>query len=107
MAKPNTWLLEHARDVNSQNGEDGILETILLEVLPETNRWAVEFGAWDGRHLSNTCHLIESHGYSAVLIEGDRERAEKLIAHHASDDHIHAIHRFVGFTASDGLDAIH
>ena len=106
MAKPNTWLLEHARDVNSQNGEDGILEKILLEVLPETNRWAVEFGAWDGRHLSNTCHLIERHGYSAVLIEGDEERANELIAHHASDDHIHAIHRFVGFTASDGLDAI-
>ena len=37
----------------------------------------VEFGAWDGRHLSNTCHLVESRGYSAVLIEGDEKRAAR------------------------------
>ena len=33
---------------------------------PEGNRWACEFGAWDGKHLSNTYNLVVNHGWSAV-----------------------------------------
>src|SRR4029434_1254207 len=50
------WWLHRARDVTSQGGEDGILEAV-FEVVPGGHRWACEFGAWDGRHLSNTHHL--------------------------------------------------
>ena len=72
-------LLEFASNTYSQTGEDGVLGKI-LETLPERDLWCVEFGAWDGRHLSNTCNLIENRGYSAVLIEADAKRFRDLLA---------------------------
>ena len=51
--RPNNWLNLQAKSVASQCGEDGIIKAA-LEVLRETNKWCVEFGAWDGKHLSNT-----------------------------------------------------
>ena len=105
MSKSPTWLLEHCRNVYSQFGEDGILEKI-LELLPETDHWCVEFGAWDGRHTSNTCRLTESCNYSAVLIEAREERANELQARYEGNSRIHAINRFVGYSAGDKLDTI-
>lgn len=52
------FLQRYARNVYSQNGEDGILEEILRR-LGITGGWVVESGAWDGKHLSNTFALIE------------------------------------------------
>ncbi|CAN0123266.1 unnamed protein product [Heterosigma akashiwo] len=40
------------------------------------NKWCVEFGAWDGKHLSNTWSLINEHGWSSVQIEGDPENSK-------------------------------
>lgn len=99
------WPLSCARDVYSQCGEDGIVEAI-LERLPERDRWCVEFGAWDGRHLSNTRHLIESKGYSAVLIEADGRRCRALAEESRGDPRLHVVNAFVGMTEIDGLDAI-
>lgn len=101
----DTWLQEHRADVYSQTGEDGVIRK-LLEVLPETDRWCVEFGAWDGLHLSNTRHLIEALGYSAVLIEGGAPKFAELRRNYASRPNVIPIHAFVGFAAEDGLDAI-
>ena len=70
MAKSPTWLLNHSRNVYSQNGEDGIIEKI-LDMLPNRDRWCVEFGAWNGIYLTNTRNLIIEKGYSAVLNEAD------------------------------------
>lgn len=61
----------------SQNGEDGIIE-FLLSVLPKDN-WCCEFGAWDGKYLSNTFNLVENKEYNAVYIESDSERFKDLI----------------------------
>jgi hypothetical protein len=96
---------DRAADVHSQNGEDGII-TALLDRLPETDRWCVEFGAWDGIHLSNTRHLIESRQYGAVLIEADPARCNELRRNCASFPRVQAVEGFVGFTEADGLDAI-
>jgi len=67
-------------NVNSQYGEDGVTEEILarLEKSVELDKWCVEFGAWDGLHLSNTCRLIQEVGYSAVLIEGNPSKYKEL-----------------------------
>lgn len=105
MKRPNDWLTAHARDVNSQSGEDGILEKI-LEMLPDTNRWSIEFGAWDGRHLSNTWTLIANKGYSGVLIEADPRRFETLKERIRDYPGVIAINAFVGFGPSDNLDAL-
>lgn len=105
MSKSPTWLLEHSRNVYSQFGEDGILEKI-LELLPETDRWCVEFGAWDGQHMSNTCRLTESCNYSAVLIEGSEERADELKARYQGNSRIYPVNTFVGYSPNDNLDTI-
>lgn len=99
-----TWLMEFRSDIYSQIGEDGVLAKI-LELLPEKNKWCVEFGAWDGRHLSTTRHLIESSGYHAVLIEGSKEKFQELKQNHPVDRVI-PLNRFVGFSENDNLDTI-
>lgn len=99
------WLLQFSRDYYSQAGEDGIIEKIIA-LLPANDRWCVEFGAWDGLHLSNSRHLIENRGYSAVLIEGSMQRFGELQRNYAANPRVLARNAFVGFTAADGLDTL-
>ncbi len=105
MATTDAWLLEHRSDVHLQAGEDGIIRKI-LETLPGNDRWCVEFGAWDGLYLSNTRNLIENKAYSAVLIEGNREKFGDLRKNRAGNANVIPLNRFVGFTEKDGLDTI-
>ncbi len=105
MPQDNRWLLAHAADVTSQNGEDGIIAKI-LEVLGEPRGWCVEFGAWDGRYLSNTHALIASKGFAAVMIEGSARRFRDLQAAFRDNPKVVTLNAFVGFTAADGLDSI-
>ena len=69
-------LLNYRRNIHSQNGEDGVLIEIFrrLNIAPT---WVCEFGAWDGKHLSNTFHWVQK-GASAVYIEADEERMKDL-----------------------------
>lgn len=96
-----------ARNVHSQNGEDGIIEEILkrLRAASKVDGWCVEFGAWDGMHLSNTYNLISSQGYQAVLIEGDRAKFGALCKNVPQTD-VHKICQFVSFEGSSSLDNI-
>ena len=105
MSRVSTWLLEHKHDVFSQTGEDGIIAKI-LEVISENDKWCVEFGAWDGMYLTNTRNLIESRGYSAVLIEADKHKFQNLQKNYAQKNNVMTICRFVGFTKEDNLDHI-
>jgi hypothetical protein len=105
MSKTPTWLLENKRDVYSQTGEDGIIEKI-LEVMPENDKWCVEFGAWDGMFLTNTRNLIESKEYSAVLIEADKHRFQNLQHNYSQKDNVITINQFVGYAENDNLDQI-
>jgi len=71
-------LRAHERSVHSQGGEDGVLEHV-FECLGTTNRTFVEFGAWDGRHLSNTALLRLDGGWTGLLMDGDPKRANDLV----------------------------
>jgi len=64
----------------SQNGEDGVISEILCRIgaRPSSHSWCVEFGAWDGKHLSNTFALVEN-GWNAIYIEGDRHKYKDLL----------------------------
>jgi hypothetical protein len=70
------FLKRFRRNVNSQSGEDGILEE-LLNRLNIHSGYVCEFGAWDGVYLSNTFNLIQK-GFKSVLIEGDPEKFKDL-----------------------------
>src|SRR5258706_8560424 len=89
------------RDVYSKFGEDGIIEGILKD-MPQ-NKWCVEFGAWDGIYLSNTCNLIRNRQYRAVLIEADPKRFSELNENIDSSKNI-LINKFIRFEGHDTLD---
>lgn len=82
-------LSNHKGNVYSQYGEDGIIWELLKRLADsgvKLDRWACEFGAWDGLHLSNTARLIREEGFRAVLIEGDAQRVELLKRNFPSAD---------------------
>ena len=56
--KSSCYLANFAQNITSQNGEDGVIGKI-FEIMPPLNKFCVEFGAWNGFHLSNTCSLIQ------------------------------------------------
>lgn len=64
-------------DYYSQNGEDGVVKYILDKL--DKNNWCCEFGAWDGKHLSNTFNLVEKNNYNAVYIEFDELKYNDLL----------------------------
>lgn len=96
-------LSDFGYDVYSQFGEDGILAAI-FERLGEGNRVCIEFGAWDGFHLSNTANLW-TNGWRGVLIEADEDRAAELQRNVSGYDCI-GIRRFVGISPGQTLEDI-
>jgi hypothetical protein len=105
LTRDPTWLLEHRGDVFSQTGEDGIIAEI-LEALPSRNGWCAEFGAWDGHFLSNTANLVVNNAYSAVLIEADAAKFDRLKANYTNNENVIPLNYLVGFGKQDNLDAI-
>jgi len=66
-------------NVYSQNGEDGIIKSLLSCIEPFKDYWCCEVGAWDGKHLSNTFNLVENYDYNAIYIEPDDEKFLDLL----------------------------
>ena len=87
----------------SQNGEDGIIEE-LCRRLEWKSGWCVEFGAWDGKHLSNTYNLL-CQGWKAVHIEGDQGRFQDLLRTKAAfPDRLHPLCAMVEIQGPNRLD---
>jgi hypothetical protein len=99
----STYLSKFKRNVYSQAGEDGIVDEI-FRIMGTKNKWCVEFGAWDGIYLSNTCNLIRNQGWSAVHIEGDPKKCDEIRSNYPDNDKVVPLCRMVGFTA--GADTI-
>lgn len=89
---------------HSQYGEDGVLEGI-FEVLGVKSGWCVEFGAWDGKYLSNTFKLMEE-GWSGVFIEGSKRRHLDLLKTYDGMANAHPVCAYVEFEGERTLDQI-
>ncbi|OQS04432.1 hypothetical protein THRCLA_03331 [Thraustotheca clavata] len=110
--KVNDWLIRDSFNVTSQGGEDGVLERI-FKILNEyegressEGRWCVEFGAWDGKHLSNTWKLLHQEKWHGVLIEATKERFDEMQSMYASFPRVTCLNQFVTFDSDDSLEAI-
>jgi hypothetical protein len=101
----HTALRSYRSDVHSQHGEDGVLAEVFdrLESSTELSRWCVEFGAWDGLHLSNTANLVLHRGWRAVLIEPVAERCAE-IPRNLPADRVTALCSSVGLEPPNRLD---
>lgn len=86
-------LLAHARNVFSQNGEDGII-TAIFSMIGCTHRICCEFGAWDGVHLANTRSLLLD-GWRGVLIESEPSRFESLQENYKRIPQVVCVHALV------------
>ena len=96
-------LIEYRKNIHSQNGEDGVIDEIFKRINLASlshEKWCVEFGAWDGKHYSNTFHLVEQ-GWNAVYIEGDIEKYSDLLETVKHYPQIEPINAMVGFEESD------
>jgi len=71
-------LLRFHANAYSECGQDGILREIFQRCGLERGRF-VEFGAWDGCHLSN-CRALALRGWTGVSIECEPSRFETLRA---------------------------
>lgn len=105
MSKDPHWLTAYSSNTYSQAGEDGVIRQI-LSLLPATDRWCVEFGAWDGVHLSNVRRLILEENYHAVLVEANVSKFRSLVQTYAGNENVQPVNAFVSFDPDNGLDRI-
>lgn len=98
-------LLAYAANVASQEGEDGIIERI-FQILPPTHQYFVEFGAWDGKFLSNCYHLAANRGWSGCFIEGNRDKYVELLQTHGTNPKVTCVNSFVTLDGAGRLDSI-
>jgi hypothetical protein len=97
-------LIEYRFNKFSQNGEDGVIEE-LCRRLGIGPGWFVEFGAWDGKHLSNTYNLLSNHGWRGVHIEGNPEKYNVLLRTKAAfPDRLETICAMIAIEGENQLD---
>ncbi len=93
------------RNVYSQHGEDGVIEWVFSRIAPR-HCICVEFGAWDGRALSNTFNLVAHDEWRSVYIEADRRKYESLKRTAAAYPAITALCSLVTASGESSLDCI-
>jgi hypothetical protein len=92
-------LLRKRSNKYSQLGDDGIISHI-LEKIGTTKGFFVEFGGWDGIHLSNTRALFEQ-GWDGAFIEADPEKFKNLQENYKDHPNIICINEYVTFDPAD------
>jgi hypothetical protein len=101
----NSNPMSFKKKITSQWGEDGIIEEIFNRIGLK-NKYCVEFGAWDGIHLSNSWNLWSNQGWSAILIEGDSDKFLELKQNTAIFKNVKPINAFVSPKGENSLDNI-
>lgn len=86
----------------SRNGEDTMIKKF-IDILNDDVKWCVEFGAWDGKHSSNTYHFISQEAYKAVLVEGDSAKFSQL-SENMKPYPVDCFNTYVSFEGDNTLD---
>lgn len=77
----------------AQNNEDKIIIDLFLKKNIK-NGVFIEFGAWDGVHLSN-CKLLADHNWSGFFIEGNSLRFEDCKKNYKDNNKIKVLNKFI------------
>jgi hypothetical protein len=104
VAKESINLLDFSKNIYSQNGEDGVIKK-LFSIIGTTNKFCCEFGAWDGRHFSNTHLLINRQGWSGVQIEADTKKYKQLQKTYKNNSKVNCVNVLID-TDKNSLEAI-
>lgn len=99
-----TKIAEFKENIYSQFGEDGIIRKI-FEIIGVKSKTCIEFGAWDGIHLSNTANLFLHQSWKAVLIECDSQKYAQLEKNTKGYNCVNICQK-VGYSDNDSLEAI-
>jgi hypothetical protein len=102
-------LKAHRGGDHSQHGEEGVIRAIFEQVGAPT-KTCVEFGAYDLEKLSNV-YSLWTHGWRAVLIEGEPRRYKKLVRDYAAhpqagERRVTILNRYIAESGPDSLDRI-
>ncbi len=103
--KKSAPLAVYASNVTSQNGEDGIIAHI-MSVLQPAEKYCVEFGAWDGKYLSNCYALLTAGDWRGLMIEANAAKFTDLCATYAAYPAVRPVSRLVDFEGPNRLDGI-
>jgi len=107
IVQSKTGLEEYAFSITSQFGEDGIINEIFKRIpLFDQNHWCVEFGAWDGKLMSNTWNLLQHKNWNGVLIEGSKNKFGELKHNYRKNAQVHLLNRMIDFEGKNSLDAV-
>lgn len=98
-------LKKFENNITSQWGEDGVIEEIFNRI-GEGNKTCVEFGAWDGKHMSNCWNLWHNKDWNSILIEGELDRLEDLKKDLVDFPKVTPVHRFIEIEGDNSLDSI-
>jgi len=98
--------LKYRKNYFSQNGEDGIIEKLIEQLGLNHKLFLCEFGAWDGKFLSNIFNLIKKKNCVAIMIESDGKKFDDLLKTSKKFSNIIPIKRFIVPYGQDSLDAI-
>jgi hypothetical protein len=101
----SAFLQKFRNKVTSQAGEDGLIEKI-FEIAGTTNQYCIEFGAWNGKHNSNTWNLLKNKGWSGLLIEANEARFAELEVEYADHEGVTSLNGLVETAGEQSLDAI-
>lgn len=105
MNKEYKYLYQYKkRLVDSQHGEDGMIDTI-LSTIPDLSKESVELGALDGITGSNTNFLIK-RGYKSILIECDDIKYKKLVDNMKNYENAICIKRRISLELEENLNEI-
>ncbi len=77
----------------AQNNEDQIVIDLFLKRNIEVGIF-LEFGAWDGVHLSN-CKLFADNNWSGFFVEGDFSRFQECLKNYKHNNKIKVLNKFI------------
>lgn len=92
-------LIDYQYNKYSQRGHDGIIKKI-MEELNIKKGFFIEFGGWDGIHLSN-CRNLYDNGWDGCFIEADTEKYKELVNNY-KDSNIICLNNYIFPSSGEG-----